>query len=99
MSKTTFTLTEDNRCETIAVVQLKTGDNGVIKNPKKAKKLIAKAVKEEWCYEKVTCEDWDYNESNNFYDINGNRMTFDCVVDGGETEIRTIDLNITTLYN
>jgi hypothetical protein len=91
MSKTTFTLTEDNSNYVIAVVQLKTGDNGVIKNSKKAKKLIAKAVKEEWIYEKVTCEDWNYNESNN-------QMAFDCILDGGETEIRAIDLNLTALY-
>lgn len=91
MGKTYFTLTEENSNNVIAVIKSKTGDNGIVKNPKKVKKLVSLAVKEEWIYERVELVEWNYNESNN-------SMVFNCYLDGGESEIRIIDLTITTLY-
>jgi len=91
MSKTYFALTEDNSNIVIAVVRAKTKPDGIVKKAKKLKKLIALAVKEEWGYEKVEFGGWAYNETMN-------QMVFDCTVDGGDEEMRAIDLNITALY-
>jgi len=91
MKNTYFTLTEDGSRNVIAVVKAKISVTGIISNTEKVKKLVELAVKEEWIYESVSLVDWDYNESNN-------QMSFDCVTEDGDEEIRAIDLTITTLY-
>ena len=87
-----FTLSEDNSNIVIAVVKTIIDNSGVIADTdRKVKEFVALAVKEEWAYETVTLIDWDYNECNN-------QMSFDCITENGDGEIRAIDLTITTLY-
>jgi len=86
-----FKLTETDSNIVFAIIKAKKDCNSVIKNTKKVKKLVALAVKEEWCYETVNLVDWNYNESNN-------QMSFDCITEDGGEEIRAIDLSLTFIY-
>jgi len=83
------TVTEEGSNIVIAVIKSK---KDKVKRNNKLKKLVNKAVKEEWSYKTVELVEWNYEQ------YVTNQMSFDCVTEDGDEEIRIVDLNKTTLY-
>lgn len=84
-----YTITEDNSNIVIAVVKTKRNENK--ENILKRIEAVKLAVKEEWCYAEVHLVSYEYDEMTN-------QMSFDCITEDEEEEIRVVDLNLTTLY-
>ena len=84
--KNNYLLTEVESDVAFAVITTENKANTV--------KLVELAIKEEYLYEKVTFISDTYSERSGII-----TMSFDCLNDDGEEDIREVELNLTAVYN